>query len=89
MTFQSKTLMKRMLILLIPALATALVLSHLEFYGRYRCHNYQKITGVSTKWVLFDSCYIEVEDQWFRWDEYLYQEKINLRKGMGYEGQLD
>ena len=38
--------------------------------GVYTCKNYQDVTGITTKWVTVDSCYIKTEKGWQRWDEY-------------------
>lgn len=39
-------------------------------YTNYQCSNYQKVTGKETKYVLFDTCYVQTADGFQRWDEY-------------------
>lgn len=34
------------------------------------CSNYQDITGCNTKYLWYDSCYVETKQGWQRWDEY-------------------
>lgn len=41
-----------------------------ELHGRYQCNTYQEITGTETKWVLLDTCYLNTEQGWQRYDEY-------------------
>ena len=38
--------------------------------GAYTCKNYQDVTGIQTKWVTIDACYIKTDNGWQRWDEY-------------------
>ncbi len=38
--------------------------------GAYTCNNYQDMTGITTKWVAVDACYVKTEKGWQRWDEY-------------------
>ena len=38
--------------------------------GSYTCKNYQDVTGITTKWITVDACYIKTEKGWQRWDEY-------------------
>jgi len=36
----------------------------------YQCSNYEKITNKETKWMFLDSCYINTDNGWQRWEEY-------------------
>ena len=36
----------------------------------YQCNNYQRVTGVQTKYVALDTCYVHTAKGWQRWDEY-------------------
>ena len=38
--------------------------------GAYACKNYQDVTGITTKWVTLDACYVKTQKGWQRWDEY-------------------
>jgi hypothetical protein len=40
-------------------------------YTKYRCNQYERITGAPTKYSNFDTCYVKVDNTWQRWDEYL------------------
>jgi hypothetical protein len=39
-------------------------------YVQYQCGNYTRATGKETRYMRFDSCYINTESGWQRWDEY-------------------
>lgn len=51
----------------------------LNFYGAYQCNQYQLTTGTETRYVQFDSCYVNKENAWLRWDEY-------MQRGIAAEG---
>lgn len=38
--------------------------------SRYSCNNYENVSGVETRYITFDTCYINTERGWQRWDEY-------------------
>ena len=40
-------------------------------HERYTCDNYKEITGKNTKHASFDSCYVETDEGYQRWDEYM------------------
>lgn len=46
------------------------VVGVVDVMGRHTCSNFQEITGKQTKWVFFDTCYINHNQEWFRYDEY-------------------
>lgn len=41
-----------------------------DLSNRYSCNNYEKVGGVETRYVTLDTCYINTERGWQRWDEY-------------------
>ena len=46
-----------------------LLIGHL--YSDYVCSNYEVITGIETKHVVMDTCYLNTENGWQRYDEYI------------------
>ena len=46
-------------------------------FTRYRCNQYERLTGTRTEFSEFDICYIELEDKMVRWDEYLERVKAS------------
>lgn len=47
--------------------------------NRYQCNNYRELTGIETKWVTLDVCYIKTPSGWQRWDEYKARAVTNER----------
>lgn len=41
-----------------------------EVHGRHTCHQYQQVTGVETRWVALDVCYVNYKGEWLRYGEY-------------------
>lgn len=41
-----------------------------EVIGRYQCSSYERITGTATKYNTLDTCYVQTDAGWQRWDEY-------------------
>ena len=41
-----------------------------NFYARYQCAQYEKLTSISTTYSNWDICYVETESGLQRWDEY-------------------
>lgn len=52
------------------ALGLAVLLTVCDLFARYKCRNFQAITGKATKYATLDSCYISTAEGWQRWDEY-------------------
>lgn len=52
------------------AVILVVVLGIGNFGGSYTCKNYQDVTGITTKWVAVDACYVKTSKGWQRWDEY-------------------
>jgi hypothetical protein len=48
-----------------------------NFYGEYICGSYSEMTGKATKYQTLDSCYINTENGWQRYDEY---KMLNIAK---------
>lgn len=53
-----------LLLTLLGALAT------MNLAGKYQCNNYEKITGIETRWATLDICYVKTTNGYERWDEY-------------------
>lgn len=52
------------------ALIAACSLCLLNWHDQYQCGSYQDVTGKNTKFVQFDSCYVETKYGFQRLDEY-------------------
>ena len=47
------------------------------YFGQRSCNNYKEMTGKNTEYKYFDSCYVETENGWQKWDEYLAKQTAN------------
>lgn len=41
-----------------------------NFLASYACSNYERETGIETKFLTMDSCYIKTPTGFMRWDEF-------------------
>lgn len=53
---------------IVATIIVALVLG--EAYGAHVCSSHQDITGQNTKRIMFDSCYVEHDGVYLRWEDY-------------------
>lgn len=58
-----------------------------NIHSRYQCNNYETVTGIETRYIEWDTCYISTESGWQRWDEYIARaaasEGLSAIKGEG------
>lgn len=40
----------------------------IDAYSEWQCDNYNELTGRDTKYINFDVCYVNVNDEWVRYD---------------------
>jgi hypothetical protein len=53
----------------IAIMVLALMLFGVDNYQGWQCGNYQKITGLESRYISWDACYIKTsEDGWVRYD---------------------
>ncbi len=39
-------------------------------HSKYRCENFEQMTGKATEYKFMDTCYINHDNQWYRYEEY-------------------
>jgi hypothetical protein len=54
----------------IPLAIIAFIAFGLNAWTASICSRYERITGKQTMYANFDSCYVQHEGQWMRWEEY-------------------
>lgn len=63
-----------LIILSLFAVAMALVIGPIvviaEVHGKYVCSKFTEVTGLTTKWVTLDTCYVKTDGQFIRYTEY-------------------
>jgi len=59
-----------MKVLGIVALGIVCLFLLIDSYIRYQCSNYESVTGKEVKYMAFDTCYINHNGVFMRWDEY-------------------
>ena len=52
----------------------------INIHASYTCSNYQKITGAKTKYVFLDSCYVENDNSYERYE--LLKHKVIAENGL-------
>ena len=52
-------------------LSKFLIVITLNSYGGHSCNGYQEMTGKQTLYRQFDSCYVNVDGEWRKYDEHL------------------
>jgi hypothetical protein len=60
-----------LIVVLVIGLVFGALVYGVDRYVNYQCNQYEKVTGRTTEYVLFDSCYIQTADGMQRWSEYV------------------
>lgn len=55
---------------LMAAVIIAVIFLSANMYVKYQCIEYEKLTGRKTQHVAFDTCYIDANGTWYRYEEY-------------------
>ena len=53
------------------SLSMFLIVIAFNIHGGYSCNGYQEVTGKQTLYRQFDSCYVNVDGEWRKYDEHL------------------